>query len=138
MDHLQRCKKLLAQEGYSITKPRLAVFEVLSAAQDPLTITQLAQSVTNADKVSVYRTIELFEKVGIVQRVYTGFKSRVELSEAFSPHHHHFTCSRCNATLGLHSEQLENDLSALEREHGFTLTHHSIELTGFCSACSIV
>lgn len=137
MDHLERFKKLLAQHGHSVTKPRLAVFKALLDSKDPLAVTQLAEQLPDIDRVSVYRTIELFEKITIVQRVWSGFKSRIELSEAFSPHHHHFTCSRCGDTIGLHSVQLENDLSQLEAVHGFKLTHHSIELSGYCANCSL-
>lgn len=135
MDQTDRCKKLLAVQGYSITKPRLAVFEALLAAEDPLTIAELASQLKDIDRVSVYRTIDLFEKVGIVQRVWSGFKSRIELSETFSPHHHHFTCTKCRDTIGLHSDQIETNLAALESEHGFKLMHHSIELSGYCANC---
>ena len=135
MEQIERCKRLLAQHGYSTTQPRVAVFEALAAAADPISITELASQLTDVDRVSVYRTVDIFEKVGIAQRVWSGFKSRVELSEAFSPHHHHFTCSKCGATIGLHSERLEQELAGLEKEHGFELTGHSIELSGFCINC---
>ena len=136
MDQLERCKRLLAQQGYSITRPRLAVFEVLLAAEDPLAITDIARELIDIDRVSVYRTIDLFEKVGIVQKVWSGFKSKIELSETFSPHHHHFTCTKCGNTIGLHSEKLEADLAALESQHGFKLLQHSIELSGYCANCT--
>jgi Fur family transcriptional regulator, ferric uptake regulator len=135
MDQIERFKRLLSDNGYSVTKPRLDVFKALLAAEEAIAVTELIESLPKADKVSVYRSVELFEKIGIAQRVWFGFKSRIELSEEFSPHHHHFTCIRCQQTISLHSDRLEYDLKIMEAENGFTLTHHSIELKGYCREC---
>ena len=135
MDKLERLKKLLSEQGYSVTKPRLDTFRALLAADGPIAVTELSSRLVKTDKVSVYRTVELFEKIGIVQRVWSGFRSRIELSEAFSPHHHHFTCIHCSKTVGIRSDELEKNLEGLESENGFTLTHHSIELKGYCRDC---
>jgi Fe2+ or Zn2+ uptake regulation protein len=71
----------------------------------------------------------------VVDRVWNGFKSRIELSDAFSPHHHHFTCVSCASTVGVESDEIETALQKLENSNGFSLTHHSIELRGFCENC---
>ena len=130
-----RLQKLLQDKGYSITRQRLLVFTTLRAASEPITITQLTKQLTNVDKASVYRTVELFEKIGIIHRVWSGFKSKIELSDEFSAHHHHFTCLTCNRTIGLESEALENNLKEFETEHNFKLTQHSVELSGYCQSC---
>ena len=118
-----------------MTEPRQVVFEVLQNANKPMRVTDLAKLIEKVDKVSVYRTVDLFEKIGVTHRVWTGFKSKVELSDAFSPHHHHFMCLECGKTLGIKSEKLEDDLCSMEKEYGFKLTQHSIELSGFCGDC---
>jgi len=134
MDQLDRFKKLLGEHGYSLTKPRQTVFSALLNADEPISITELAKQLP-IDKVSVYRTIELFEKIGIAVRVWSGFKSQIELSEAFSPHHHHFTCVRCGKTDSIKSDEIERHLEELEARNGFRLTQHSIELHGYCKLC---
>lgn len=130
-------QNILRAKGYSVTKPRLVVFQALQSAKHPLSVAELAKSLADIDTVSTYRAIDLFEKTGVVQRVWTGFKSKVELSDSFSPHHHHFTCLQCGKTTGIKSKRLEHTLHEFEREHGFTLTHHSVELSGFCSSCQV-
>lgn len=135
MDNVIRLKKLLSQKGYSITMPRLKVFEALQEAHHPTTVTQLSNTLKDVDRVSIYRTIELFEKIGIVHRVWTGFKSKIELSDAFSSHHHHFTCVKCGKTIGLESDKLETVLKDFGQEYNFELTHHSVELSGYCGSC---
>lgn len=118
-----------------MTRQRRLVFERLQQADRPLSITQLIDQLPMLDKATVYRIIELFEKVGLVHRVWHGFRSKIELSDAFSPHHHHFTCLECGSVTGLKSEQLEKDLEMLEEQGGFKLTHHTIELSGYCLKC---
>lgn len=135
MDGRTKLEKLLKEKGYSVTKPRLRIFNFLHETSEPLAVTELAKSLDDVDKVSVYRTVDLFEAAGIVHRVWTGFKSRVELSEEFSPHHHHFTCVNCGKIISLQSEELEKGLKRLEDKNGFNLTHHSIELSGHCEDC---
>ncbi len=136
MEQTERLKSLLAEQDYRVTKPRLEVFKALAVTHDPLSTVEIANQLQGAvDRVSVYRVIDVFEKVGIIHRVWMGFKSKVELSEAFSPHHHHFTCIKCGKTTGLRSEGLENELGVLEKANNFTLTHHSIELKGICEGC---
>lgn len=126
---------ILHEHGHSITKPRLKVFEELLATQAPISVADLAKRLNSVDKVSIYRTIELFENTGVVHRIWTGFKSKVELSDAFSPHHHHFTCRSCSKTISIKSEALETTLHEFETTHSFRLTHHSVELSGYCLEC---
>lgn len=135
MDSSDKLKILLKKQGYSVTRPRVATFEVLLEAHEALTIAQLIERLPSIDMVSVYRTLQLFEKAGIVHRVWNGFKSKIELSETFSPHHHHFVCNNCGAAQAIKSNQLEESLHALESEYGFDLRTHSVELSGFCEAC---
>lgn len=136
MDTDSRLEKILKENGRSVTRQRLMVFNVLREIDQPITTVELAKKLPGLDKVSVYRTVELFENIGLIHRIWHGFKSKVELSEAFSPHHHHFTCVKCGKIIGLKSDKLERDLAEFESEHGFKLTHHSVELSGYCTDCS--
>ena len=90
-DNVEILKKTLVDNGYSLTRARLAVFELLNN-NEPQTISQiLAKANGLVDRVSVYRNIELFEKLGIVRRIYLGWKYKLELSDKFFAHHHHLT-----------------------------------------------
>lgn len=131
----EQLKNMLSLKAYSLTKPRKEVFELLVKKDKPMTVAGIAGTLKNIDRASVYRTITLFEELGIAHRIWNGFKSRIELSEAFSPHHHHFTCNTCGAIIALDSERLENSLHELENDMGFRLTSHSVELRGECGGC---
>lgn len=132
-------EQTLRKHGYSLTKPRQAVFDILKN-HGPLAtqsiITSLAKSVNRA---SVYRTIALFENLGIVQRLQFGWKYNLELSDAFQRHHHHFLCVICNQIFTIkESPRLEHQISALVLRLGFKPTSHQLEIQGKCKACKSV
>lgn len=136
MNSEAKLKALLKKQGYSVTKPRISTFKVLVDTHEAVTITQIVAKLPNIDMVSVYRTVQLFEKAGIVQRVLHGLKSKFELSDTFSPHHHHFICNKCGTAQAINSQDLEDSLHKLEAQYGFELRQHSVELSGYCKACS--
>ena len=127
---------ILKGNGYSLTKPRQTVFGTLSE-HGSMSMAELAKAVADTcDRASVYRTIELFEKLNIAQKVAVGWKYKVELSEIFQGHHHHAVCLKCEQVIDFHeSPELEVALQQIAQEAGFKLTDHSLELQGYCSNC---
>jgi Fur family transcriptional regulator, ferric uptake regulator len=127
---------VLRTNGYSSTKTRQQVFNAL-ADSDTLTMSQLTRKLQHKmDRASVYRTVELFEKLGIVNRLQIGWKYKLELSEAFAGHHHHATCMQCGKVVAFEENpELESDIHALADGLGFKLTSHSLELRGLCPTC---
>jgi Fur family ferric uptake transcriptional regulator len=120
------------------TKERLELFKVLKSLNAPCTITELVNKTKDyMNKSTVYRTIDLFEKINVTKRVYSGWKYTIELSDNFSPHHHHITCTSCGTVVSfLESTSLMNELTILEKSLNFKITSHSIELKGLCRNCS--
>lgn len=125
----------LKAAGQSLTRPRQLVFDALQHHRS-LTMHELTKACAGVDRASVYRTVELFEKLGIIVRIPTGWKYRLELGEAFHEHHHHATCRVCGASIALPEDaELEKRLEKLAAQRHFTLESHQIELTGTCEAC---
>lgn len=127
-------RALLKEQGCSMTAARLAVFEAL-LGQEPLSMHELAKRAGKVDRASVYRSIDLFERLGIVQRLNTGWKYKIELSDKFSNHHHHLTCTQCGRTVAMNEQRLEGFIEQIAREHGFAPTAHQIEVQGLCQEC---
>jgi len=127
-------KTMLKANGQSITKARLRVFEAL-LGQEPLTMHALVERTNDVDRASVYRAIELFEHLGIVQRLYTGWKYTLELTDKFTDHHHHLTCVQCGRTVPMNESQLEDLIRDLAASYKFKPTAHQIEIQGLCESC---
>lgn len=128
--------KALKDHNMSLTKQRQHVFNAL-ADSDTLTMAQLIRKVkTKMDRASVYRTVDLFEKLGIINRVQIGWKYKLELSDLFTDHHHHATCIQCGKIVSFEEDfTLENNIYHLANELGFVLSSHSLELRGLCADC---
>lgn len=130
----EQFKTLLKEQGHSLTKARLAVFEAL-LGQEPLSMHELTAKVRSNDRASVYRAIDLFERLGIVQRLNTGWKYKLELTDKFAEHHHHLTCTRCGRTTAMNEAELESLITRLATRHHFKPTAHQIEIQGICTNC---
>lgn len=127
--------KTLKVKGYSISAPRKIVFEALQH-QEPQSMRQVVAACKNIDRASVYRTIALFENLGIVQRLQMGWKYRLELSDAFHEHHHHMHCTNCGKTIALPEDlDLEKRLREVAASFNFKLQTHQLELSGLCQVC---
>jgi len=129
-------ERVLKHHRVSYTKPRKQIYDVLSHAE-PLTMQELIASVPELDKTTTYRTVALFEKIGIVQRLQIGWKYKIELSNEYQDHHHHITCSQCGVTVALPEDKLiEERLQSLAEAQGFTPKDHQLEVRGLCSNCA--
>ena len=128
----------LKSNGYSLTKPRQTVFDALQN-QEPQTMNSLVVTCHNRiDRASVYRTVDLFEKLGIIQRLQIGWKHKLELSDAFSHHHHHLTCSLCSKVIPITEDKLlEKQLRGLAAIHNFQPQSHQVEIRGLCQTCQV-
>jgi Fur family transcriptional regulator, ferric uptake regulator len=127
---------LFAREHLRMTTPRQAVFTAMHDSGLPLSIAAITKQCANVDRVSIYRTIELFVRLGIVETVPVGWKQRYELTSPFKPHHHHLYCTRCHALIDVHSKKLEQLIAALAKEYDFTPNEHKFEVSGYCKQCS--
>lgn len=127
----------LKNAGSSTTKARMAVFTVLKDNHTPLSMAQLVSRLKDtANRASVYRSIELFESIGIVNKISTGWKYKLELSDLFLDHHHHLTCTQCAALINIEGDtHIEKDIAELTKKYGFVLKHHQLEIQGVCANC---
>lgn len=128
---------VLRREHYRITEPRKAMLAVLVEQSRPLSAEQLHQLVgpDKADLVTIYRSLEAFEKAGIVQRfnLEAGGKALYELV-AENHHHHHIICRKCHRAEKLDFCEAEK-LEALAKNLGYENVSHVLELYGVCEDC---
>ncbi len=104
---------------------------------EPQSMNQLISKLKGkVDKVSVYRSIELFEKLGLVHRVNIGWKYKLELSDHFLSHHHHLNCLSCGKSIDIEDETHIGDyINKISTEHGFRPERHNFEIDGYCKDC---
>jgi Fe2+ or Zn2+ uptake regulation protein len=127
----------LKKSNKYITDDRLSLFRHLCDQESPLSIQLIVKNLCNSmDEATVYRNIKMFERLGVVTRVYTGWKYKIELSDNFSAHHHHMLCTNCNLIVSFEeSSQFIGELKKIEVQNGFRVQSHTLELQGLCSSC---
>lgn len=135
IEPLEQLKKTLRNNGYSLTNPRQIVFDALQGAE-PQTMQQVVKSCPEVDQSSVYRVIDLFIQLGIVQKLQMGWKYKLELSDEFHDHHHHLTCLRCGKIVPFEEgQEFEKYLQVIAKQHDFVAHEHQLEIQGLCSSC---
>lgn len=128
-------EQLLQERDLRVTAPRKIIFDILLQSEQPLSIVDVINQAKPTDKVSVYRTIDLFVKEGIVTSVTHGWKLRYELAAPLKPHHHHITCTSCGALQDVQHEKIERLMEALAKQNGYKMTQHTFEISGLCAKC---
>jgi Fur family transcriptional regulator, ferric uptake regulator len=130
-------QKILKDGGYSNTAARTFVCDLLWG-QEPQAMRDLTlRSQGKIDRASLYRTIGLFEKLGIVERIYIGWKYKIELSDIFTHHHHHISCLGCGRIVAITEEdEIETLINGLAAKHMFTAQNHQLEIRGYCEGCN--
>lgn len=134
---LEIFKQLLLTSGHSLTKSRLIIFSDLLKT-GPSSIAEVQKSTKGKlDRVSVYRNLALFEQLGIVRKLYIGWKYKYELTDKFTTHHHHLTCLSCGQIIDIQDEKHINSfIDKVTKQFNFRPQTHQFEIDGYCAKCS--
>ena len=128
--------KDLKKTGLKITAPRREILQALSSR--PLSAQEVAYVLKekgfSTDLVTIYRTLELFNDLGIVRK--TQFEDKIARFEltAGQEHHHHIVCIKC----GFAEDVVVNEevlTEQIAKQSNFKLERHALEFFGFCNRC---
>lgn len=131
-------RQIITSNGYRLTDAREATFRLLISSE-PQSINEILTKAksANVDRVSVYRNIDLFEKLDIVHRIYIGWKYKIELSDEFVAHHHHLSCLECGKVIDIQDEKHINEfIESVAAKVGFIPRRHLFEVDGYCEDCN--
>jgi Fe2+ or Zn2+ uptake regulation protein len=128
----------LRERGQRVTPQRLLIHRVLSSRDQHLTAEQVLDAVSvslpGTSLPTVYATLELFERLGLVRRVSTGggallFDSRV------SPHAH-AVCRGCGAVSDVDFSGTSIEELGRAAVDGFSPDHAELVIWGRCAECN--
>jgi len=131
---LQRLKA----EGYRLTAARRAVVETLAGESKALTPAEIyelgRQRHARLGLVTVYRTLEKLEELGLVQSVHLRDGSHGYLAE-FRGHQHLLFCMNCGRVQYFEGDDLSAIVETLEGESGYQIAEHWLQFSGLCADC---
>jgi Fur family transcriptional regulator, ferric uptake regulator len=130
---------ILRENGYKLTPQRHALLKVIASHHDHLSPDAIykitLQEHPNIGRVTIYRTLELLNKLNLVCRVHAPDGCRSYMMRRPTEHHHHLVCSRCGQSVDF----TDCDLSILEKKisekTGYIIEGHLLELYGRCHDC---
>lgn len=136
-------KERLKEKGCKLTTQRRAVLDILLENQCKHLSTEdiyscVKQQYPEIGLATVYRTVLLFEEMGIVDRLnFDDGCSRFELSsQEEKHHHHHLMCEGCNKVFEVENDLLDEIESHIENKYRFKVKNHNVMFYGLCEDCS--
>lgn len=128
----------LQANGYRLTEPLRHIVETLVSsprALGPIEIYDLVRTrYPNLGLVTVYRTLEKLEALGLIQRVHQDDGCHRYL-RATQGHQHLLVCTRCGRVVYFAGDDLSPLIQRTEAETGYTIEDHWLQLYGLCPAC---
>jgi len=128
----------LQASGYRLTASRRAVVETVAEnifALDPTEIFIAARRLSpRLGLVTVYRTLEKLEQLGLVQRVHQPDGCHAYIASA-QGHQHLLVCRRCSRTEYFGGDNLDPLIAQVGRDRDFLIQDHWLQLYGLCAAC---
>lgn len=128
----------LHREGYRLTSARRAVLRALSEVACPLSAGELHRRArahhAHLGLVTVYRTLDMLDRLGLVRRVHTDGACRGYAAR--SPGHHHtITCERCERAAEFEGDEVCLPMVEVEARTGYVVREHWLQLVGLCPDC---
>jgi Fur family ferric uptake transcriptional regulator len=128
----------LEGSGHRLTAPRRVVGELISRRDGAFSAADLVSDArarrVGVGRATIFRTIELFEALGVVERI--DLPSGEHAYVACVPtHHHHVICSRCGKTAEIGDIGVAALARYATRNTGFRVDRHRLELFGLCGDC---
>jgi Fe2+ or Zn2+ uptake regulation protein len=132
----QTVVKRLKARGGRMTRKRDQLLRALSTMDRPASAEAIREysQLPKSDLVTVYRNLEAFESLGVLQRI--PMENGTQLFELTSPdeHYHHLICRECHRT-----ERLDlcvgREVTRKAKKLGFSQVAHLMEVYGICAEC---
>lgn len=135
-ENLSLFRQILTSKHYHVTASRQLIFELLNSDAPQSIRDILIKARGEVDRVSLYRTVELFTQLGIAHRVYIGWKYTIELSDKFIDHHHHLSCLGCGKIIDIQDEaHIDLFIGGVAKKYDFNPLRHRFEIEGYCASC---
>lgn len=140
-------KRQLRERVSRWTQPRDVILDILGRSKEHLSAKEIYDALymdhPGIGLTTVYRTLELFHRLRVVQKVASpDGQGRYELRPGESKwHHHHLICLSCGKIID-YQDFAEEELQlvkktekVLSQKHNFMIFDHNIEFLGLCEKC---
>ncbi len=128
----------LSQYGYRLTPQRMMVFSAIESSDNHISAeeiySQIIAKYPSVNISTVYRTLELLERLGLVTETDLG-GGRVRYHPMAKGRHHHLVCRHCGVVIDLDESVFAGVKDVLYREYGFIADLKHLAILGSCANC---
>lgn len=128
----------LNHKGYRLTPQRLMIVSAIEKSDNHVSAediySQVVTKYPNVNISTVYRTLELLEKLELVTKTDLG-SGRVMYHPQGKGHHHHLVCRQCGAIIDMDESALVPLKDSLLREYQFVADLRHLGILGLCANC---
>lgn len=137
-----RVTDVVTRRSSRYTKVQRKLVAFMAGCSRPLTVAELSEA-AELPASSVYRNARRLLDAGVLVNVRgPGPVERFELDAWVlgREHHHHLLCTGCGVVADYEApaaveRALDEALPGIERDFGFTVHRHIVDLVGMCRAC---
>ena len=131
-------KNFFSNKKLRMSHPRLLIYKELSNAEASLTPQELYRSLIKKQRkiglTSIYRSLDLFESLGIVFKIINGSNVKYKLCK-LEDHHHHIICKNCGNVVELGFCDISDWSKKVMESTGYQVTDHQLNFYGYCKEC---
>ncbi len=131
-------RTIFREKKIRMSHPRFLIYQELSNAKKPLSPQELYQSLLKKQKriglTSIYRSLDLFESLGMAFKIINGSNVKYKLCES-EEHHHHIVCKGCGNVVELDFCDISDWSRKVTESTGYQVTDHQLNFYGFCKEC---
>ncbi|MBM4341484.1 MAG: transcriptional repressor [Deltaproteobacteria bacterium] len=131
-------KSVFQNNRVRMSHPRLFIYQELAASNNPLSPQELYRNLIKQKKkiglTSIYRSLDLFESLGVVFKIVNGSNVKYKICE-MDDHHHHIVCKKCGEVVELHFCHISDWSEKVKESTGYEVTDHHLNFYGFCKNC---
>ena len=131
-------KNMFKDKNLRRSHPRVLVYTELSEAKAPLSPRELYRTLLKKEKkvglTSIYRSLDLFESLGMVFKIHNGSSVKYKLCE-LEDHHHHIVCKACGNVVELNFCDISEWSRKVSESTGYQVLDHQLNFYGLCKDC---
>lgn len=131
--------RTLDQAGYRQTGPRRVLAALIEGFDGAFTAADLLAAVRrrglDVGRATVFRTLDLLQSVGSVERVDLPEGEHAYVVCAPSAHHHHVICTACGLSTDVDDPGMAQLADSVASRSGYRVDAHRLELFGICPDC---
>ena len=129
--------------GGRMTPQRELIIQLLDGASKHLDAEDLYRLAHDQDEkislATVYRTLNLLKKAGLVdQRYFSRDHGREYYEPVGASEHYHFTCTVCSKVFEFETARVHRISSELGHKFGMQIKHACVCFEGICESCQAI